>query len=197
MRRGLYVGRFQIFHNCHLEVIKYIDSHDDIDEILIGIGSSQYSHLNKSPAESWSRNPFSFEERREMVERSLEGVIKKPYRIYPVPDLHNYTRWFESLRQILPEFMRMYTLNPEEQAYFQQRGYEAPAIPEIIGPSSTTIRDMLVRGEDISAYVPNGTLEVLMKIGGKSRINETYEKDLLDILSLRKQGLEVNQPSAR
>ncbi|HZK30987.1 MAG TPA: adenylyltransferase/cytidyltransferase family protein, partial [Methanoregula sp.] len=43
MRRGFYIGRFQPYHNGHQSVLEHIA--DDVDEIVIGIGSAQLSHL--------------------------------------------------------------------------------------------------------------------------------------------------------
>ena len=43
----LYIGRFQPFHNGHLQLIKSIEN--KFDQIIIGIGSSQYSHDKNNP----------------------------------------------------------------------------------------------------------------------------------------------------
>jgi nicotinamide-nucleotide adenylyltransferase len=67
VKRGLYVGRFQPFHNGHLDAIKY--ALNSVDELVIVIGSAQYSHH--------SHNPFTAGERLTMVRRALDeaGVI--------------------------------------------------------------------------------------------------------------------------
>ncbi len=183
MRRGLYVGRFQLFHNGHIGVIKYIDSQQDIDEIIIGIGSSQYDNLNKSPAEAWSRNPFTFEERKEMIKKSLEGIVSKPYSIVAVPDLHNYPLWLQRLEENLPKFQKVFTSVEYEWKYFLSRGYEVSNLPKIPDISGTMIRAMLNNGEDISSYVPPGTQQVLERIAGAERVRQLYEKDLSDVLN--------------
>ncbi len=41
MKRALYIGRFQLFHKGHLDVIKFIDAATDIDEIVLAVGSLQ------------------------------------------------------------------------------------------------------------------------------------------------------------
>ena len=43
--RGLLVGRMQPVHEGHLEVIKRIL--EEVDEVIIGIGSAQLSHTLK------------------------------------------------------------------------------------------------------------------------------------------------------
>jgi len=60
--RGLYVGRFQPFHLGHLHAIKYVLS--QVDEVIIVIGSAQYSHRLD--------NPFTAGERVTMVRRALD-----------------------------------------------------------------------------------------------------------------------------
>ena len=59
MKKALFIGRFQPFHQGHLDAIKQISE----DEIIIGIGSSQYSKTDD--------NPYSFEERQKMIEKTL------------------------------------------------------------------------------------------------------------------------------
>ncbi|MGF3523208.1 MAG: adenylyltransferase/cytidyltransferase family protein, partial [Candidatus Bathyarchaeia archaeon] len=60
--RGLYVGRFQPFHLGHLDAIQKIL--EEVEEIVIVIGSSQYSHN--------IHNPFTAGERLVMIRKALE-----------------------------------------------------------------------------------------------------------------------------
>ena len=46
-KRGLLIGRMQPVHNGHIEIIKQIL--EEVDEIIIGIGSAQLSHELKNP----------------------------------------------------------------------------------------------------------------------------------------------------
>ncbi|RLF01945.1 MAG: nicotinamide-nucleotide adenylyltransferase, partial [Thermoprotei archaeon] len=59
MGRGLFVGRFQPFHLGHLKALRWILERED--EVIICIGSAQYSHS--------LRNPFTVGERVEMIWR--------------------------------------------------------------------------------------------------------------------------------
>jgi nicotinamide-nucleotide adenylyltransferase len=61
VKRGLYVGRFQPFHLGHLEAIENVLK--EAEELVIVIGSAQYSHnIN---------NPFTAGERLVMIRRAL------------------------------------------------------------------------------------------------------------------------------
>ena len=75
-KKYIFAGRFQPFHNGHLEAIKWIIAETG-EEVLIAIGSLQeYSTKN---------NPFLFKERKEMIEISLEKEGIKNYRIFALP----------------------------------------------------------------------------------------------------------------
>ena len=83
------MGRFQPFHLGHLEAIKWIL--EKCEEVAIVIGSSQESFT--------LRNPFTFEERKELIENSLEdeGVEQARYAIAAVSDVFDCERWVKSI----------------------------------------------------------------------------------------------------
>ena len=58
---AVYIGRFQPFHNEHLEVVR--KGLEIADEVIIVIGS-----CNAAPN---IRNPWSFEDRRKMIADSV------------------------------------------------------------------------------------------------------------------------------
>ena len=64
---GLYIGRFQPFHRGHLSVVR--NALEKCDRLVIAIGSAQESRTK--------RNPFSFEERRHFIWRSLWGLNER------------------------------------------------------------------------------------------------------------------------
>ena len=68
---ALFIGRFQPFHLGHLHVIKKYYNKYDI--LFIGIGSSQYHHT--------AENPFTYEERKSMIELTLNAGQINNYRI--------------------------------------------------------------------------------------------------------------------
>ena len=75
--KALFIGRFQPFHNGHLKVIQ--NSINLYDEVIIGIGSAQYSNTTD--------NPFTAEERKLMIERSLKKAGFGNYKIILIPVL--------------------------------------------------------------------------------------------------------------
>ena len=76
---GLYIGRFQPFLRGHLSVVREALEH--CDRLVIAIGSSQESRTKK--------NPFTFEERKKFIWRSLWKLNERVI-IIPLPDRELY-----------------------------------------------------------------------------------------------------------
>lgn len=80
----VFIGRFQPFHNAHLEIIK--KALEQTDRLVILIGSSFQPKTYK--------NPWSFDERKEMILSSLDIKEKKEIHILPLMDsIHNEQAW--------------------------------------------------------------------------------------------------------
>ena len=74
---GLLIGRFQPFHLGHLDAVMFGLS--KVENLWIGIGSSdKYNE---------KRNPFSVDERREMIISSIEPSIIDSIKISTYPML--------------------------------------------------------------------------------------------------------------
>ena len=99
MTIGLLIGRFQPFHNGHLEAIKKLSK--EVDELVIATGSSQ----NKNTI----HNPFSFDERAEMIENNLIKADIKNYTIFPIPDFGSHEKWLREIKTYDPKFNVVYS----------------------------------------------------------------------------------------
>src|SRR3990170_7086653 len=92
--RALFIGRFQPFHNGHLAMVrKVLENHD---ELIIGIGSAQYSHTGE--------NPFTAGGRFEMIHRALDAHGLHNYHIVPIPDTHVHSVWVGHVLSLIPKF---------------------------------------------------------------------------------------------
>ncbi|RJS79268.1 nicotinamide-nucleotide adenylyltransferase, partial [Candidatus Bathyarchaeota archaeon] len=89
IKRGLFVGRFQPFHLGHSAAIKY--ALKNVDELVIVIGSAQYSHRKE--------NPFTAGERLVMVRKALEEMKVDCSKVWivPVPDVHLHMMWVSAV----------------------------------------------------------------------------------------------------
>ena len=79
---GLYIGRFQPFHKGHKSIVEA--ALKQCDKLIIGIGSSQEIRTK--------RNPFSYEEREQMILRSFFAEeLYSRIIIIPIPDRTEYS----------------------------------------------------------------------------------------------------------
>lgn len=104
---AVYIGRFQPFHNGHQSVIE--SSLDIADNTLILVGSSN--------ASSSPKNPWSFEERKEMIDLSLRNsdIIDSTIRtnIVPINDFtYEENKWIAQVqRTVKCELRRIFGVN--------------------------------------------------------------------------------------
>jgi nicotinamide-nucleotide adenylyltransferase len=168
--RGLLIGRFQPFHRGHIYVIKEIL--EEVDEILIGIGSAQLSHSLE--------NPFTAGERVMMISRSLfENGIKKNYYIIPIPDVNNNSLWVSHVRSLTPPFDKVYSGNPLVKRLFYEQGVKVvtPPLYNRKQYSGTEIRRRMLEGEPWEELVPRAVVDVIEEIGGVKRIRDLVKGD--------------------
>lgn len=93
---SVFIGRFQPFHNSHLEVVKHGLS--IADKLLIVIGSS-----NSAPT---IKNPFSFQERKDMISSCFNESELSRIAFIPVRDhFYNDTLWCAEVQQKTSEFI--------------------------------------------------------------------------------------------
>jgi len=163
--------------------VKYIDCEDDVGNIIIAIGSAQYHHENKSPVSPWSKNPFRYDERTSILHRVLDREIRKPFEIVPLPDLHNYEKWFAYVMEELPDFDVLYTLDRAETDFFSSQGYIVRPFPVDSPIHATDIREWMFNGKPYEHALPEGTLEELARIDGVDRIRKLVAKDVAEKLA--------------
>ncbi|MEM4160841.1 MAG: nicotinamide-nucleotide adenylyltransferase, partial [Thermoplasmata archaeon] len=118
--RALFVGRFQPLHHGHLKVVNFVLNR--CEELILGIGSAQYSHTPE--------NPFSAGERFEM----LTAVLKEKMEaikifIVPITDVHNHNLWVSHVESLVPRFDLVFASNPLTELLFSKRGYRVEPVP--------------------------------------------------------------------
>ncbi len=173
VNRGLYVGRFQPFHMGHLNAIKKIL--DEIEELVIVIGSAQYSH-NIS-------NPFTAGERLTMIRRALQEADVDYSRVWivPVPDVHLHMLWVAALEGYTPRFNVVYSNEPLTRRLFTEAGYKVKSIRfyERKIYASTLIREKMLKGENWKALVPKSVADFITEIDGVNRLQDLNRTDKL------------------
>ena len=167
MQRALFIGRFQPFHNAHLVDVKKVLK--EADEVIIAVGSSN----EKNTLE----NPFSYNERKQMITNVLKNNKIKNFKIYPVPDLYNDKKWIEYIKKNLPRYDFVYSGNTWTLRCFKKHNSKVKKIKLIKGISSTIIRDMMVKNKKWKKLVPKEIVEYIKKIKGVERVKKIYSKD--------------------
>jgi nicotinamide-nucleotide adenylyltransferase len=170
--RGLYVGRFQPFHLGHLGAVKAVLK--EVDELVIVIGSAQYSH-NIS-------NPFTAGERLVMIRCALQEA-KLSYSklwIVPVPDVHLHMLWVSEVEGYTPKFNICYSNEPLTQRLFMEAGYQVRGIPFFDRKQyvSTLIREKMLQGDDTwKELVPKSVADFIDEIDGVNRLRDLARTD--------------------
>jgi len=172
MTTALMIGRFQPFHKGHLASVEYVLK--KVEKVIIGIGSSEQHHT--------LTNPFTFEERKAMIEASLENLVdRERYIIVAIPDIHDDKRWPYHVYKLSPPFDVVYTNGKLEAHLFSMAGFEVRDIPffnrEVYEASE--IRRRMVENENWRVLVPEGTAMVLERIGGVQRVKKLARLDKL------------------
>jgi nicotinamide-nucleotide adenylyltransferase len=171
VKRGLFVGRFQPFHNGHMEVIKGILR--KMDEIVIVIGSAQHSHRLD--------NPFTAGERAVMIRRALDEAeipISKVW-IIPVADVHVHMLWVAKVVGFTPKFSVVYSNEPLTRRLFMEASFKVRSIPFCKRTiySSTEIRQRMLTNNDWETLVPKSVAMYILEIDGVERLRDLAKTD--------------------
>ena len=163
-RDCLLIGRLQPFHKGHLQVVKTIVK--DCDDIIIGIGSAQYSHT--------AENPFTAGERHLMISRALQEEGIGNFFLVPIVDINRYAIWVAHVVSMVPPFSRVYTNNGLTRRLFIEEGYEVSSSPMFNREqySGTEIRRRIACDDDWERLVPKAVVSVIKEIDGVSRLKD-------------------------
>jgi len=86
---AVYIGRFQIFHNAQLALLRRALAM--ANECIVVLGSAFQA---RTP-----RNPFTWEERAEMIRLALPQADRERVRFLPVRDFYDQARWVSAVKQ--------------------------------------------------------------------------------------------------
>ena len=156
--RGILIGRMQPVHNGHIQVIESIL--DEVDEIIIGIGSAQLSHSLK--------DPFTAGERVVMMNQALAdiGVDSSRYYIIPMQDINFNALWVSHVKMLTPPFSVVYSGNPLVKQLFAEEGYEVkqPPLYDRLHLSGTEVRNRIIEDKNWQELVPDATVKLINEI---------------------------------
>ena len=94
---GLFIGRFQPFHNGHLEVVKR--ALKEVSHIVI---------IVTVPLRKTSKDPFSAEERKDMIRNALHDEKIGNFSLFVVNDIPSDDEYVGHVRQHVHNFNIVY-----------------------------------------------------------------------------------------
>ncbi len=158
------IGRFQPFHNAHLEIVKRATAL--CNKLVIVVGSSRQPRTYK--------NPFSFEERSQMIRYATMGLSLQISVEANTDTIYNDQAWAVRVQQILAQHTRpgdrvgIIGHKKDDSSFyldmFPQWGYEDVELVEFL--SAVDVRDLYFKwtfnSNFIKNVVPDSTYEFLM-----------------------------------
>lgn len=174
MSPALYIGRFQPFHNGHLNALEQIFEHEE--KVIVAIGSSNESGT--------TQNPFTADQRAAMINATLaeHPAYAGRYKIIYIPDINDHPKWPTHVENTVranggaqgasewANFGTVYTGSALTKALFEQySSHSVRDLKQSIAVSGTEVRLKMERGENwatlvplaVAAYIKNLALTVI------------------------------------
>lgn len=163
MQSALFVGRFQPFHNGHLDVVKHILKENE--RVVIVIGSAEKNFLPE--------NPMTAGERFQLIDDALKEakIPAEKYCIIPVRNVNNYALWVNHINVYVPPYTKIYTGSSIVKACYEGK-YCKPGDKNKIGPeiiqvdrkikiSATKVREAMLKNKKWEDMVPKAVAKNL------------------------------------
>jgi nicotinamide-nucleotide adenylyltransferase len=166
-RRGMIHGRFQPFHNGHLEYLR--GAAERSDEVWVGItnpdprriqfeASDPLRHLPES-------NPYSYAERLLMVEAAAADLGLEPPSVHVIPfPVNEPELWPAYVPEGVTQYLRLFSAwGGTKLERMREAGYEVVILDEGAEKklSGADVRAAMREGGDWEALVPPGVAELL------------------------------------
>jgi cytidyltransferase-like protein len=165
--RGMIHGRFQPFHNGHLEYLRGAAARSD--EVFVGITNPDPTRIKEEPSDPLRHlpesNPFTYVERLLMVQAVAEDEGMRVHVIpFPVnePDL-----WPAYVPPGVTQYLRLFSeWGGTKLDRMQDAGYEVVVLDEGIekGISGADVRAAIRAGAEWEALVPPGVAHVIRSL---------------------------------
>ena len=167
----VFIGRFQPFHLAHMRTIQI--ALELSDAVILALGSAQMERNIK--------NPFTAQEREQMILSNFSEEDAARIRFVHVIDVYNDKKWVNLVKTLVagvvqPEHkVGLIGHFKDESSYYLSLfpEWEMVELDSLVGAiSATPLREAYYRGEVVESAFPLGTSEFLHKF----KNNEIYQQ---------------------
>jgi len=167
MKRGMIHGRFQPFHNGHLEYMR--GAAERSDELWVGITNPDPARIlpeASDPARHLPEsNPYTYDERLLMVKAAAADLGLDPERVHVIPfPVNEPDLWAAYVPEGITQYLRLFSAwGGEKHERLCAAGYEVVVLDEGVEKqlSGTDVRAAMRSGADWEPLVPPGVARVL------------------------------------
>ena len=154
------------------------DTLNEVDELIIGIGSADQSHTNS--------NPFTSGERVLMLSKALREYKVDPSRYYIIPleDIACNSLWVGHVKMLTPPFEKVYSGNSLVKQLFRENKIKVvqPPLFNREEYSGTEVRKRILNDENWEDLVPKSVIEVINEINGVERMQNLNKKEVSELI---------------
>jgi nicotinamide-nucleotide adenylyltransferase len=165
-------GRFQPFHNGHLEYLA--GAAERSDEVFVGITNPDPRRIKEEPSDPLRHlpesNPWSYVERLLMVKAAAVDLGLDPAGTHVIPfPVNEPELWPAYVPDGVTQYLRLFSeWGGTKLDRMREAGYEVVILDEGAEKelSGAEVRDALRSGADWESLVPPGVARVLRELGG-------------------------------
>lgn len=177
-------GRFQPFHNGHLEYLR--GAAERSDEVFVGITNPDPRRVKPEAADPLRHlpesNPFSYVERLLMVKAAAVDAGLELGRVHVIPfPVNEPELWPAYVPAGVTQYLRLFSeWGGTKLERLREAGYEVVVLDEGAAKelSGTEVRAALRNGGDWEALVPPGVGRVLRSLEQATAVKATARPDL-------------------
>jgi len=189
------IGRFQPFHNAHLEIIKRATALTD--QLVIVTGSAKQPRTYK--------NPFTSAERAQMIKAATGGLTMRIHVEENIDTIYDDQAWAARIQGIVSKYRILGTKTgiighkKDDSSYYLDMfpQWDYVDVEEIEPLSAVNIRDLYFKRDAnmnfIKAVVPQTTFDFLMKFKDTAEYEQTI-KEREFVVNYKKQYASLPYP---
>jgi nicotinamide-nucleotide adenylyltransferase len=163
-------GRFQPFHNGHLEYLR--GAAERSDEIFVGITNPDPARIKPEPSDPLRHlpesNPYSYAERLLMVKAAAGDLGLDPVHVHVIPfPVNEPALWPAYVPAGVTQYLRLFSeWGGTKLERMREAGYEIVVLDEGVEKeiSGADVRAAIREGRDWQSLVPAGVARVLRSL---------------------------------